>query len=163
MGMSMTEKQGGSDVRANTTLATPCENRSPPVEGDLFRLNGHKWFTSAPMSDAFLTLAQTKTVHATTGREVTGLSCFLVPRWSLQTQKRNVGFNVMRLKNKLGDHANASSEVEYTDAEGAINTSCCSLIYKICYYMLLYATICYMLYAICYMLYAICYSIYAIC
>ena len=108
MGMSMTEKQGGSDVRANTTTATPVVPGSTG-EGATYELVGHKWFTSAPMSDAFLTLAQTET----------GLSCFLVPRW-LENGDRNAGFQVMRLKDKLGDRSNASSEVEYRGARGTM-------------------------------------------
>lgn len=70
-GMSMTEKQGGSDVRANTTRATPLR-----PGGSEYELSGHKWFTSAPMSDGFLTLAQTGPDGSNSG-----LSCFLVPRW----------------------------------------------------------------------------------
>jgi putative acyl-CoA dehydrogenase len=98
-GMSMTEKQGGSDVRANTTRAV--------AQGDgTYRLTGHKWFTSAPMSDLFLTLAQTDA----------GLSCFLVPR-VLPDGTRNAFF-LQRLKDKLGNKSNASSEVEYEDATG---------------------------------------------
>eukprot|EP00419_Tripos_fusus_P044685 CAMPEP_0172832934 /NCGR_PEP_ID=MMETSP1075-20121228/23997_1 /TAXON_ID=2916 /ORGANISM="Ceratium fusus, Strain PA161109" /LENGTH=630 /DNA_ID=CAMNT_0013675605 /DNA_START=44 /DNA_END=1934 /DNA_ORIENTATION=+ len=108
MGMSMTEKQGGSDVRANTTIATPAQaGREGP--GDGFWLVGHKWFTSAPMSDAFLTLAKTKE----------GVSCFVVPRW-LPGGARNIGFSVQRLKEKLGDKSNASSEVEYRNAWGVM-------------------------------------------
>lgn len=95
-GMSMTEKQGGSDVRANTTTAAAQADGS-------YRITGHKWFTSAPMSDMFLTLAQAPG----------GLSCFLVPR-VLEDGTRNA-FALQRLKNKLGNHSNASSEVEYTD------------------------------------------------
>lgn len=95
MGMAMTEKQGGSDVRANTTTATP--------HGDHYTLRGHKWFCSAPMSDAFLTLAQAPG----------GLTCFLVPRW-LETGRNTL--HLMRLKDKLGNTANASSEIEYHDA-----------------------------------------------
>jgi putative acyl-CoA dehydrogenase len=98
-GMSMTEKQGGSDVRANTTRAAR--------QGDgTYLLTGHKWFTSAPMSDLFLTLAQTES----------GLSCFLVPR-VLPDGGRNALF-LQRLKDKLGNRSNASSEVEYEDAVG---------------------------------------------
>jgi putative acyl-CoA dehydrogenase len=98
IGMAMTEKQGGSDVRANTTRAEPA--------GDGWhRLTGHKWFCSAPMCDAFLTLAYTEG----------GLTCFLLPRW-LPDGERNAGFRVMRLKDKLGDRSNASSEVEFHDA-----------------------------------------------
>ncbi|MFF2806132.1 acyl-CoA dehydrogenase family protein [Streptomyces sp. NPDC058000] len=96
-GMSMTEKQGGSDVRANTTRAVPAGDGS-------YRLTGHKWFTSAPMSDVFLALAQT----------AEGLSCFLVPR-VLPDGTRN-GMRLMRLKDKLGNRSNASSEIEYEDA-----------------------------------------------
>eukprot|EP00039_Didymoeca_costata_P026990 m.17151 g.17151 ORF g.17151 m.17151 type:complete len:570 (+) comp5920_c0_seq1:150-1859(+) len=109
MGMSMTERQGGSDVRANTTVAEPCVDgkRGP---GEAYYLNGHKWFTSAPMSDAFLTLAQTEE----------GISCFLVPRWIPHTGVRNRGFNIVRLKDKVGDWSNASSEVEYNNAWGVM-------------------------------------------
>ena len=102
IGMSMTEKQGGSDVRANTTVATPVGDGG---EGSEYTLRGHKWFTSAPMSDAFLTLAHT----------AEGVSCFLVPRW-LPDGSRNAGFRLMRLKEKMGDRSNASSEVEYDNA-----------------------------------------------
>ncbi|WP_374388334.1 acyl-CoA dehydrogenase family protein [Sandaracinobacter sp.] len=98
IGMAMTEKQGGSDVRANST-------RAEPVGDGWFRLTGHKWFCSAPMCDAFLTLAYTEA----------GLTCFLVPRW-LPDGDRNAGFRVMRLKDKLGDRSNASSEIEYHGA-----------------------------------------------
>ncbi|PZG24263.1 isovaleryl-CoA dehydrogenase [Micromonospora craterilacus] len=96
-GMSMTEKQGGSDVRANTTAAHPRPDGS-------YRLVGHKWFTSAPMCDVFLTLAQAPG----------GLTCFLVPR-VLSDGSRNP-MRLMRLKNKLGNRSNASAEVEYDDA-----------------------------------------------
>jgi putative acyl-CoA dehydrogenase len=96
-GMSMTEKQGGSDVRAGTTEATP--------NGDgTYSLTGHKWFTSAPMCDIFLVLAQAPK----------GLSCFMLPR-ILPDGTRNRMF-LQRLKDKLGNHANASSEVEYEGA-----------------------------------------------
>ncbi|TVL89529.1 acyl-CoA dehydrogenase family protein [Streptomyces sp. SAJ15] len=97
-GMSMTEKQGGSDVRANTTRAEAQPDGS-------YALTGHKWFTSAPMSDVFLTLAQTDE----------GLTCFLVPR-VLPDGTRNP-IRLQRLKNKLGNRSNASSEIEY---EGAL-------------------------------------------
>ncbi|HEX3947564.1 MAG TPA: acyl-CoA dehydrogenase family protein [Acidimicrobiales bacterium] len=97
-GMSMTEKQGGSDVRANTTTATPA--------GDYWSLVGHKWFTSAPMSDLFLTLAQAPG----------GLSCFLVPR-VLPDGGRNP-IRLQRLKDKLGNRSNASAEIEYEGALG---------------------------------------------
>jgi putative acyl-CoA dehydrogenase len=93
-GMAMTEKQGGSDVRANTTAASPLG-----VDGE-YELTGHKWFCSAPMSDAFLVLAQAPA----------GLSCFLVPR-VLADGTRN-GFHLMRLKDKLGNRSNASAEIE---------------------------------------------------
>lgn len=107
-GMSMTEKQGGSDVRSNTTTATPLATGAvAEAPGAPYALNGHKWFTSAPMCDGFLTLAQTSK----------GLSCFLIPRW-LQPGEKNVGLRFQRLKNKLGDKANASSEVEYHNAVG---------------------------------------------
>ncbi|MCH9701090.1 MAG: acyl-CoA dehydrogenase family protein [Actinomycetia bacterium] len=96
-GMSMTEKQGGSDVRAGTTVATPTGDGS-------YRLTGHKWFTSAPMCDIFLVLAQAPG----------GLSCFFLPR-VLPDGSRN-RMRLQRLKDKLGNHANASSEVEYDDA-----------------------------------------------
>lgn len=96
-GMSMTEKQGGSDVRAGTTRAVPQPDGS-------YLLTGHKWFTSAPMSDIFLVLAQAPG----------GLTCFLLPR-ILPDSSRNAMF-LQRLKDKLGNHSNASSEVEYDDA-----------------------------------------------
>jgi putative acyl-CoA dehydrogenase len=98
-GMSMTEKQGGSDVRANTTTATPTADGA-------YALVGHKWFTSAPMSDFFLTLAQAPG----------GLSCFLVPR-VLPDGSRNP-IRLQRLKDKLGNRSNASSEIEYDGALG---------------------------------------------
>ncbi|GAB2677393.1 acyl-CoA dehydrogenase family protein [Nocardia goodfellowii] len=98
-GMSMTEKQGGSDVRANTTTAAPRPDGS-------YRITGHKWFTSAPMSDLFLTLAQAPG----------GLSCFLVPR-VLPDGSRNP-FALQRLKDKLGNRSNASGEVEYDNTVG---------------------------------------------
>ncbi len=94
-GMGMTEKQGGSDVRANRTEARPTG-----VEGD-YTLHGHKWFTSAPMNDVFLVLAQAPG----------GLTCFLVPR-CLPSGERNV-FDIARLKDKLGNRSNASSELEF--------------------------------------------------
>jgi putative acyl-CoA dehydrogenase len=99
LGMAMTEKQGGSDVRANTTRAAPTG------EDGWYALTGHKWFCSAPMSDAFLTLAYAEG----------GLTCFLAPRWT-PDGARNAGFRVMRLKDKLGDRSNASSEIEYHGA-----------------------------------------------
>ena len=101
MGMGMTEKQGGSDVRANTTRA---EFTQDTAWGRCYRLVGHKWFLSAPMSDAFLVLAQTPA----------GLSCFFLPR-VLPDGGLN-GIAIQRLKDKLGNHANASSEVEFNGA-----------------------------------------------
>ncbi|WP_431678353.1 acyl-CoA dehydrogenase family protein [Kitasatospora sp. KL5] len=98
-GMSMTEKQGGSDVRANTTTAVPHADGT-------YRLTGHKWFTSAPMSDVFLTLAQAPG----------GLSCFLLPR-VLPDGSRNP-IRLQRLKDKLGNKSNASAEIEYEGATG---------------------------------------------
>ncbi len=97
LGMAMTEKQGGSDVRANAT-------RAHAIGADEVELTGHKWFCSAPMSDGFLTLAQ----------EAAGLSCFLVPRWRPDGSRN--AMEIQRLKDKLGDHSNASSEIEYRDA-----------------------------------------------
>ena len=101
IGMAMTEKQGGTDVRANTTRATPVGVGGP---GQAYELVGHKWFCSAPMCDAFLTLANTDK----------GLSCFLLPRHRPDGTRNQ--FYVQRLKNKLGNWANASSEVEYRGA-----------------------------------------------
>jgi putative acyl-CoA dehydrogenase len=97
VGMGMTEKQGGSDVRANDTTATPAGDGA-------FVLVGHKWFFSAPMCDAFLVLAQAPG----------GLTCFWLPRW-LPDGTRNA-LRLQRLKDKLGDRSNASSEVEFHDA-----------------------------------------------
>lgn len=97
IGMAMTEKQGGSDVRANTT-------RAYPLTADEYELVGHKWFCSAPMCDGFLTLAQTDS----------GLSCFLLPRWRPDGSKNQ--FYIQRLKDKLGNCSNASSEVEFRGA-----------------------------------------------
>jgi putative acyl-CoA dehydrogenase len=102
-GMGMTEKQGGSDVRANTTRAEPVAGEGRG-EG-MWRLTGHKWFCSAPMSDVFLMLAQAPG----------GLSCFLVPRW-LPDGDRNSGLRLQRLKDKLGNRSNASSEIELDGA-----------------------------------------------
>ncbi|WP_295642928.1 isovaleryl-CoA dehydrogenase [uncultured Methylibium sp.] len=104
IGMGMTEKQGGTDVRANTTFALPA----PDVGGDAWRLTGHKWFLSAPMCDGFLVLAQTE--RETAG----GLTCFFLPRW-LPDGSRNA-IAIQRLKDKLGNKSNASSEVEFDGA-----------------------------------------------
>ncbi|HEX5945986.1 MAG TPA: acyl-CoA dehydrogenase family protein [Acidimicrobiales bacterium] len=108
-GMGMTEKQGGSDVRANTTVAEPpgavADVGDAGGSGRPWRLTGHKWFCSAPMSDVFLMLAQAPA----------GLSCFLVPRW-LPDGARNDGFRLVRLKDKLGNRSNASREIELDGA-----------------------------------------------
>ena len=100
MGMFMTEKQGGSDVRTNTTRAVSDE--------DGYRLTGHKYFCSAPMCDAFLTLAYSEG----------GLSCFLVPRWTPNEERNSL--NIQRLKDKLGNRSNASSEMEFHDTWGVM-------------------------------------------
>jgi putative acyl-CoA dehydrogenase len=100
-GMAMTEKQGGSDVRANTTTARPLNGGGP---GGEYEITGHKWFCSAPMCDAFLVLAQTEA----------GLSCFLMPRWTPDGERNR--FQIQRLKDKLGNRSNASSEVEFRGA-----------------------------------------------
>ncbi|RAR66643.1 putative acyl-CoA dehydrogenase [Paraburkholderia unamae] len=108
IGMGMTEKQGGSDVRSNRT-----EARAAGIEtgrGAAYRLTGHKWFFSAPQCDAHLVLARTT--------EHDGLSCFFVPRYRPDGTKNAV--NVQRLKNKLGNRSNASSEVEFFDAYGVM-------------------------------------------
>lgn len=115
VGMGMTEKQGGTDVRANTTRAiemAPFEARERfGAEGEgAWRIVGHKWFFSAPQCDAHLVLAQTDDAGSA------GLSCFFVPRW-LPDGSRNA-IRVQRLKDKLGNRSNASSEVEFCDAVG---------------------------------------------
>ena len=99
IGMGMTEKQGGTDVRANTSTAER-------VGEGIYRLNGHKWFMSAPMSDGFVMLAQTRD----------GVGCFLVPR--LLEDGSGNGLRFQRLKDKIGNRSNASSEVEFTDTFG---------------------------------------------
>ncbi|MEI5639466.1 MULTISPECIES: acyl-CoA dehydrogenase family protein [unclassified Pseudoalteromonas] len=103
IGMAMTEKQGGSDVRANTTTAQALSESGP---GQLYSLSGHKWFCSAPMCDGFLVLAQVER----------RLSCFLVPRWREDRSKNPI--HIQRLKNKLGNRSNASSEIEFRGAHG---------------------------------------------
>ena len=103
IGMGMTEKQGGSDVRANSTRAQPLERSGP---GQAYSLVGHKWFFSAPMCDAWLVLAYASR----------GLSCFLMPK-ILPDGTRNA-VQIQRLKDKLGDWSNASSEVELRGAIG---------------------------------------------
>jgi putative acyl-CoA dehydrogenase len=105
VGMGMTEKQGGSDVRTNTTVARPLEGEG---RGAAYALTGHKWFFSAPMCDAHLVLARTDA----------GLSCFFVPRWRPDGSKNTV--LVQRLKDKLGNRSNSSSEVEFQDAYGVL-------------------------------------------
>ena len=102
-GMAMTEKQGGSDVRANTTQAQPLGKRGG---GETYELTGHKYFVSAPMCDAFLMLAQTEG----------GISCFLVPRWRPDGSKNPL--HIQQLKNKMGNVSNASSEMELRGARG---------------------------------------------
>ena len=97
----MTEKQGGSDVRANTTRAEPAGGRD-------YRIVGHKWFFSAPMCDAFLILAQAPG----------GLSCFLLPRFTPDGEVNAI--RIQRLKDKLGDRSNASSEVEFWGAHAQL-------------------------------------------
>lgn len=109
IGMGMTEKQGGSDVRSNTTVARPldCGGR-----GTAYALTGHKWFFSAPMCDAHMVLARTS------GGPDAGLSCFFVPRWRPDGSKNAI--LIQRLKDKLGNRSNASSEVEFQDAYGVM-------------------------------------------
>ncbi|ABR89320.1 acyl-CoA dehydrogenase [Janthinobacterium sp. Marseille] len=105
VGMGMTEKQGGSDVRSNTTVARPLESAG---RGQPYALTGHKWFFSAPMCDAHLVLARTEA----------GLSCFFVPRWRPDGSKNAI--LIQRLKDKLGNRSNSSSEVEFQDAYGVM-------------------------------------------
>ncbi|MDX6589952.1 MAG: putative acyl-CoA dehydrogenase [Solirubrobacterales bacterium] len=100
-GMGMTEKQGGTDVRANSTVARPVNGGGPGAE---YELSGHKWFMSAPMCDAFLVLAQADG----------GISCFLFPRWTPDGERNR--FRLQRLKDKLGNRSNASSEIEFDAA-----------------------------------------------
>src|SRR3954451_6928385 len=100
-GMGMTEKQGGTDVRANTTVARAVGGGGPGAE---YELSGHKWFMSAPMCDAFLVLAQA----------AGGISCFLFPRWTPDGERNR--FRLQRLKDKLGNRSNASSEIEFDSA-----------------------------------------------
>ena len=104
LGMGMTEKQGGSDVRANETLAVPVAETG---RGKAYLLTGHKWFFSAPMCDAHLVVAKT---------EQDGLACFFVPRWLEDGTKNNI--QVQRLKEKVGNRSNSSSEVEFKSAWG---------------------------------------------
>ncbi|MGI9476806.1 MAG: acyl-CoA dehydrogenase family protein [Hyphomicrobiaceae bacterium] len=106
IGMFMTEKQGGSDVRANSTRAVAIN--ASTGEGAAYHLTGHKFFCSAPMCDAFLTLAYTDA----------GLSCFLVPRWKPDGERNNL--ELQRLKDKLGNRSNASTEMEFNDTWGVM-------------------------------------------
>lgn len=105
IGMGMTEKQGGSDVRSNATVAVPVRGEGRGTE---YALTGHKWFFSAPMCDAHLVLARTDR----------GLSCFFVPRWRDDGGKNSI--LIQRLKDKLGNQSNASSEVEFQEALGVM-------------------------------------------
>jgi putative acyl-CoA dehydrogenase len=107
IGMAMTENQGGSDLRSNACRAEPAA-ADGQENGQVFRLSGHKWFMSAPMCDAFLVLAQAPG----------GLSCFLVPRFT--PDGRRNGVHLLRLKDKLGNRSNASSEVEFIDAHAEL-------------------------------------------
>lgn len=104
LGMGMTEKQGGSDVRANETMAVPVAESG---RGQAYLLTGHKWFFSAPMCDAHLVVAKT---------EQDGLACFFVPRW-LEDETKNP-IHIQRLKEKVGNRSNSSSEVEFKEAWG---------------------------------------------
>jgi putative acyl-CoA dehydrogenase len=108
--MGMTERQGGSDVRANTTLAEPVDGGAPGKE---YFITGHKWFCSAPMCGAFFILAQAPG----------GLSCLLLPRWRPDGTRN--GFHLLRLKDKLGNRSNASSEVEFRRRPSSVE-SCIS-------------------------------------
>lgn len=101
IGMFMTEKQGGSDVRTNSTVAV--------ADGDSYLLTGHKFFCSAPMCDAFLVLANT---------DSSGISCFLVPRWRPNGTRNNLF--IQRMKDKLGNKSNASTEMEFQDTYGVM-------------------------------------------
>jgi putative acyl-CoA dehydrogenase len=103
-GMALTEKQGGSDVRANTTSAVPVSGDGAGRDSGTYLLTGHKWFCSAPMSDGFLMLAQAPG----------GLSCFWTPRWRPDGTRNPI--RIQRLKDKLGDRSNASSEIELQGA-----------------------------------------------
>ena len=105
IGMGMTEKQGGSDVRSNTTRATPLQGEG---RGSAYELVGHKWFFSAPMCDA----------HLVTARTESGLSCFFVPRFRPDGTKNPIC--IQRLKNKVGNRSNSGSEVEFQGAYGVM-------------------------------------------
>ena len=110
IGMGMTEKQGGSDVRSNQTRAYATGGGTGSGRGGEYRLVGHKWFFSAPQCDAHLVLARTD--------DHEGLSCFFVPRFAPDGSKNAV--QIQRLKDKLGNRSNASSEVEFLDAYGVL-------------------------------------------
>lgn len=124
LGMGMTERQGGTDVRAATTVAEPIGSKGGP--GREYRLTGHKWFLSAPMSDAFLVLAQAQSSDGSNG----GLTCFLVPRFLPDGSVNALHF--LRLKDKLGNRSNASSEVgfhgTYARAVGEIGRGVATII-----------------------------------
>ena len=105
IGMAMTENQGGSDLRANVSRA---DFYAADGQRRFYRLNGHKWFMSAPMCDAFLVLAQTEP----------GPTCFFVPRWTPEGDRNTI--HVRRLKDKLGNRSNASSEVEFADTHAEL-------------------------------------------
>ena len=107
IGMFMTEKQGGSDVRSNSTVAVPMSLESGT--GADYLLTGHKFFCSAPMCDAFLVLANTDSM---------GISCFLVPRWRPDGDRNNL--SIQRIKDKLGNRSNASTEIEFQDTYGVM-------------------------------------------
>ena len=107
IGMGMTERQGGSDVRANTTLATPL---GPEGRGQAYAITGHKWFFSAPMCDAHLVVARTSAQG--------NYACFFVPRWRFDGTRNAV--HVERLKSKVGNSSNASSEVRFDGAWGLL-------------------------------------------
>src|SRR3546814_19983208 len=116
--MGMSEKQGWSDLRSNTTRSDPLGR---PGRGQPYRLLGHKWFFSSPMSDAHLVLA----------RHDDAYSCFYVPRWLDDGTKNPV--HIQRIKNKLGNASNASVEVEFLDATGEIGRASCRE--RVCQYV----------------------------
>jgi len=107
IGMGMTEKQGGSDVRSNTTIAKPIDKSG---RGEWYSLTGHKWFMSTPMCDAHIIIAKIS--------ETNEFCSFFVPRWNFDNTKNNV--HIQRLKNKLGNKSNASAEVEFCGARGML-------------------------------------------
>lgn len=107
IGMGMTEKQGGSDVRSNSTVATPIDQHG---RGKAYLLRGHKWFYSAPMCDAHLVVAKLE--------GSADLACFFVPRWKFDGTKNTI--HIQRLKDKVGNRSNSSSEVEFLDAWGIL-------------------------------------------